>query len=307
MSIRGKDGFTLIELLVVIAIIALLAAMLFPVFGRAREKARQTACMSNQRQISLAAMMACQDNKEVFPGILASTDTYTEGKTWRDEIIRNTGSDKLFNCPSGPSQGDIGAPEIGINIYLSGVALGDVKKPAEVLLTADAIDLMLTEKNDVATTRHNKGFVCSFVDGHNAFYPAGSQPIIFGNGDQGTLLSFGALSTPVTYSTNNGNVIVAGNDLSVNEGDVLLLINNTGGNLNPAVITISGCTTPPATGLTNPANINIATGQYRAYAIYCGTDGAGEKVDTAYTFGDNTGAPGTFTTVTVKKPEPPAP
>ena len=63
-----RQGFTLIELLVVIAIIALLAAILFPVFARAREKARQSTCMSNQRQLAAGIIMYCQDHEETFPG-----------------------------------------------------------------------------------------------------------------------------------------------------------------------------------------------------------------------------------------------
>ncbi len=62
-----KRGFTLIELLVVIAIIAILAAILFPVFARAREKARQSSCMNNLKQIGLATMMYVQDYDEMFP------------------------------------------------------------------------------------------------------------------------------------------------------------------------------------------------------------------------------------------------
>src|SRR6187200_1061076 len=61
-----KHGFTLIELLVVIAIIAILAAILFPVFAQAREKARQTTCLSNHRQIGTAAMMYVQDYDEAW-------------------------------------------------------------------------------------------------------------------------------------------------------------------------------------------------------------------------------------------------
>ena len=62
-----QDAFTLIELLVVIAIIAILAAILFPVFAQAREKARQTACLSNMKQIGTGAMMYAQDYDEIMP------------------------------------------------------------------------------------------------------------------------------------------------------------------------------------------------------------------------------------------------
>ncbi len=62
-----RTGFTLIELLVVIAIIAILAAILFPVFARAREKARQSSCLSNVKQITLAGLMYIQDYDERFP------------------------------------------------------------------------------------------------------------------------------------------------------------------------------------------------------------------------------------------------
>ena len=77
-NLRGTAGlvrgFALIELLVVIAIIALLAAVLFPVFSQAREKARQAACLSNCRQIGLAAVQYVQDYDEQFLGT----------NTWRD-------------------------------------------------------------------------------------------------------------------------------------------------------------------------------------------------------------------------------
>src|SRR5258707_9076849 len=64
---RTRAGFTLIELLVVIAIIAILAAILFPVFSKVREKARQTTCLSNEKQLGLGITQYLQDNDEMYP------------------------------------------------------------------------------------------------------------------------------------------------------------------------------------------------------------------------------------------------
>src|SRR5437763_1776305 len=79
-------GFTLIELLVVIAIIAILAAILFPVFARAREKARQATCLSNQKQLSTAMSMYSQDYDERFPNwrtpVAATVDNPNAKITW---------------------------------------------------------------------------------------------------------------------------------------------------------------------------------------------------------------------------------
>ena len=74
-SHQAARGFTLIELLVVIAIISILAAILFPVFAKAREKARQAACMSNEKQLALGVLMYAQDNDEVLPPTQAADGT----------------------------------------------------------------------------------------------------------------------------------------------------------------------------------------------------------------------------------------
>jgi prepilin-type N-terminal cleavage/methylation domain-containing protein/prepilin-type processing-associated H-X9-DG protein len=92
-SSRKSSAFTLIELLVVIAIIAILAAILFPVFAQAREKARTTMCMSNERQIMMGCLMYAQDEDETMPwyvGTMASpTGTGTVSAEW---ILSTTGT-----------------------------------------------------------------------------------------------------------------------------------------------------------------------------------------------------------------------
>ncbi len=91
-------GFTLIELLVVIAIIAILAAILFPVFARARAKARQTACLSNMKQIGLAVMMYNSDYDGRFVSV------YDDGAPhpriiWAQKLVPYTKNSQMFNCP----------------------------------------------------------------------------------------------------------------------------------------------------------------------------------------------------------------
>lgn len=91
-----RKGFTLIELLVVIAIIAILAAILFPVFARAREKARQTSCLSNIKQITLGALMYAQDYDESVPESLDSQ----QARYWYQVIMPYVMNEQVFVCPS---------------------------------------------------------------------------------------------------------------------------------------------------------------------------------------------------------------
>jgi len=94
-----RQGFTLIELLVVIAIIAILAAILFPVFATARDKARQTACLSNMKQIGLAFNQYCQDYDETTVGGGKMTSS---GSGWAGCLVPYIKSNGVFTCPSDP-------------------------------------------------------------------------------------------------------------------------------------------------------------------------------------------------------------
>jgi len=194
-------AFTLIELLVVIAIIAILAAILFPVFAKAREKARQSSCQSNQKQIALGALQYAQDYDEVhIRGTAGSLG-------WGDVIQPYMKSEQLLNCPSTQyrvlintaatpprfwRRNDTGVPanryySYGINGYSiagppavnnpSGRAMATITRPAECIWFADGDGATPYSIGSGAMTvadvrgqtdwdRHNQGMNLAFVDGH---------------------------------------------------------------------------------------------------------------------------------------------
>jgi prepilin-type N-terminal cleavage/methylation domain-containing protein/prepilin-type processing-associated H-X9-DG protein len=96
-TICARRAFTLIELLVVIAIIAILAAILFPVFAQARDKARAASCLSNAKQMGLAIMQYTQDYDELYPN-----GTYNFGPVggWAGQVYPYVKSDGVYRCPS---------------------------------------------------------------------------------------------------------------------------------------------------------------------------------------------------------------
>jgi prepilin-type N-terminal cleavage/methylation domain-containing protein/prepilin-type processing-associated H-X9-DG protein len=100
-GVRFRKGFTLIELLVVIAIIAILAAILFPVFAKAREKARESACLNNTKQMAIAVATYMQDWDDYVPSSNYNPPPYGHA-TWMYQILPLLKSWKVFSCPSSP-------------------------------------------------------------------------------------------------------------------------------------------------------------------------------------------------------------
>jgi prepilin-type N-terminal cleavage/methylation domain-containing protein/prepilin-type processing-associated H-X9-DG protein len=147
-----RRGFTLIELLVVIAIIAILAAILFPVFAKAREKARQTSCLSNVKQISLGILMYVQDYDETYGWCCNSLASRPPQPQWRPDsntvgaitydglVMPYVKNRQLFSCPSL----NLGIESYSINRYLvqsaggcTGRMQAMVKYPGELAVMSD--------------------------------------------------------------------------------------------------------------------------------------------------------------------------
>ena len=145
-----KIGFTLIELLVVIAIIAILAAILFPVFGKAREKARQTACTNNQKQIATALLMYSQDHDEMLPALATA---------WGDLAMPKG----ALICPT---KGAKTANGYAYYARVAGQALGDISVPEATGLIADGLAPNTADDTGDLELRHGGKAIASFVDGH---------------------------------------------------------------------------------------------------------------------------------------------
>ncbi len=164
----GRAAFTLIELLIVIAIVALLAAILFPVFARARETARKSSCQSNLKQIGLAVMQYTQDNDERYPSTYITPAGLV---SWMQYVQPYAKSTQIFLCPSDTTRTDLPSSansspgyvspfptSYGLNALfttgghpnLVGIMASAIAQPATTVLTADGISELGGNPNGAA-------------------------------------------------------------------------------------------------------------------------------------------------------------
>ncbi len=192
----NRKGFTLIELLVVIAIIAILAAILFPVFAKARDKARQTACSSNMKQLATAVMMYAQDYDETYPAnwvlqsVSPSRNEQYGNPLWLLEPYVK--SSKLFICPSdsvGNSFMDAvdavdNTKKVGTsytwNSFAGGVSSAKCQEPSRTFMINEGhypMAWLCYYPAFLDGERHSGGSNAAFLDGHVKFIKPNTYPV----------------------------------------------------------------------------------------------------------------------------------
>lgn len=183
----NRKAFTLIELLVVIAIIAILAAILFPVFARARENARRASCQSNLKQIGLGIMQYTQDYDEKLPRSAnldsspfesnpASSGTY---HLWWHAIYPYVKSTQVYICPSTNdtwSGNYFPSPlaAYGMNYYIGGLALASIPQVAITPMLADTTYYLTSPSNQCSSGHNGVTTInpyCTSATGFNADPP----------------------------------------------------------------------------------------------------------------------------------------
>jgi len=209
---RRKSGFTLIELLVVIAIIAILAAILFPVFARARENARRASCQSNEKNIALGFKQYIQDSNDKYPPAMADS-LVLKNSSAMQPYIKSTA---IFYCPS-----DSNKTAGSYGYMLNGQNESAIQNTETTALL-----------KETSATRHFEGQNIAFVDGHVKWGK--------GTGDYAAGATQGSATPPATPWPSSLSTSVY-----AQQGN-LIVVNDNATSTTPLAYSISGTPNIPS-------------------------------------------------------------
>ncbi len=283
---KRPNAFTLIELLVVIAIIAILAAILFPVFATAREKARQSTCASNLKQLGLAFVQYTQDYDEAWP---VGDQVNGDDSGWYTSVFPYIKSTAVFACPSDPT---IGGQVISyaVNRNITKVAEGDRNATTAAGGSTTQTGKFLTINSMVAPSKtvllfEVQGLIAFFISGQEqksfaAYGPTQTAATYINSFNMNLVYATGWMGTPAengnVYYSATGNAVDGGrhstaSNYSFADGHVKWL---TGGQVSPGK---------------NNNNTNCAQNLIANYGVNCSGAADGFAAGTNYS-----GFPATF-------------
>ena len=203
MAAYTKKAFTLIELLVVIAIIAILAAILFPVFAKVREKARTISCLSNMKQLGLGFTQYNQDNDEKNPN--GVNYSYPGGNGWAGQLYPYVKSEKVYSCPDDTGTASATFASYAYNSNNAAPTGGSVDSYSIAKYNSPSKTVLLFEVQGnsfgAGNTANNAVIDDSETDGNGGFSPAGWGA---GNGSAYTITGAGAYNAPVSLKIATG-------------------------------------------------------------------------------------------------------
>jgi prepilin-type N-terminal cleavage/methylation domain-containing protein/prepilin-type processing-associated H-X9-DG protein len=280
-----RPGFTLIELLVVIAIIAILAAILFPVFAKAREKARQTACLNNQKQVVTGVLMYAQDHEELLPAAES---------VWGDLQL----GAKILVCPTKGTKTPNG---YGYNNAVANQALGDLPNVERMLLSADwqagsggTVANVIYDGRNV-DKRHGGKLIAAYCDGHveigktHGLWPALTTISFWVSAETVTLRGGTNFVSTMTDKSNSGHDAVQATDANQPE------LKTTGGPDNRPFLYFDGVNgvVPTGTGDVLPLTGSFKIAEYHLITQYRTTTWGGANYVTWMDSTSGTGFPST--------------
>jgi len=296
----AKRGFTLIELLVVIAIIAILAAILFPVFSKAREKARQTQCTNNQRQIAIAISLYAQEHEEALPDAASVWQQIKLASALNSNTALAQAATSVTKCPDMISKTN----GYVYNNKLSRVGMGDrsIVDPTSVMLIADGqhngtspasanVAFSILDLDTNGSGRHANNFITASLDG--SIKTVKNTDVTTWNAAAGAMALPTTAPIPAVFPATNVNIGLGAVTYFTDTPTVISATNGTVDPDNTAAFSHTVTFATPGVSYTvkNEATGQAISGTVYNYAITGGVEPVAPGTGTVFTLMDKGATP----------------